>query len=333
MEQTSARSARAATLLEQTIACDLHACPTYDPRSDAVLELTRFHAAGVKCVHANVADSNMTLEEAVVLLARFRQLLQQHDEMFSIVKNVAEIERAAGEGKLAVCFDLEGITCLGEQISLVQLFYDLGVRWTLLVYNRRNQAGGGCHDERDDGLTSLGRSFLAEMDRVGMIKDCSHCGYRTAREIIESSDVPVIFSHSNPRALCDHPRNIPDELIRACAATGGVIGINGIGIFLGDDASSATIARHIDYVAQLVGPAHVAIALDCTFDKRDMHERINADPEMWPKRWRYGGLGEVAQPEQWPEIIDHLLVRGYSEAEVRGIAGENFLRVARQIWK
>lgn len=326
-------SSRAARLLRETIACDLHVCPTYDARSEAIGQLERFRASGVKCVFVNVGDSDMQLQDEIALLASFRRFLKSRPDDFVLAGSVAGIEAAAEQGKLAVSFDLEGAHAFGNDLSLLELFHDLGVRWMLLVYNRRNQVGGGCHDDVDEGLTSFGRDFLREMDRIGLIKDCSHCGYRTAREIIESSDVPVNFSHSNPRALWDHPRNIPDELIRACAATGGVIGINGIGIFLGHDASSETIVRHIDYVAQLVGPQHVAIALDCSFDTPDMSSRINADPEMWPKRWGYGGAVGVAQPEQWPEIVALLLEHGYSDNDVRGIAGENFLRVARQVWK
>jgi membrane dipeptidase len=295
--------------------------------------LARFRSAGVKCVFVNVGDSDMTLQSEIALLASFRRYLKSRPNEYTLARNVADIEAAAAAGKLAVCFDLEGAHAIGTDLSLLELFYDLGVRWMLLVYNRRNQVGGGCHDDDDEGLTSFGREFLREMDRLGLIKDCSHCGYRTAREIIDCSDVPVNFSHSNPRALCDHPRNIPDELIRACAASGGVVGINGVGIFLGNDASSKTIVRHIDYVAQLVGPQHVAIALDCTFDKPDMNARLNADERMWPKRWGYGGTIGVAQPEQWPEIIALLLALGYSEADVSGIGGANFLRVARQVWK
>ena len=331
--QIASPSARAARLLRETIACDLHVCPTYDPQSDAIEQLARFRAAGVGSVHVNIGDSSMSLEETLVLLARFRRFLEDDSSSYVMARNAGAIRQAAAAGKLAICFDLEGVHALGDKPVLLKVLYDLGVRWTSLVYNRRNQAGGGCHDEIDAGLSELGRAFVAEMDRIGMLKDCSHCGYRTAREIIDSSDVPVIFSQSNPRALCDHPRNIPDELIRACAQSGGVIGINGIGIFLGGDASSATIARHIDYVGRVAGVEHVAIALDCTFDKRDMRARIQADPGMWPKRWGYGGLGEVAQPEQWPEIIEELLALGYSAADVRAIAGENFLRVADAVWK
>ena len=138
-------------------------------------------------------------------------------------------------------FDIEGANAIGDQLSLLGLYRDLGVRWMLLAYNRNNRAGGGCQDE-DPGLTAFGRRMLHEMARVGIVACCSHTGYRTAREAIDESPTPVIFSHSNARALVDHPRNIPDDLIKACAARGGVVGVNGIGIFLGDnDASLARV--------------------------------------------------------------------------------------------
>src|SRR5690606_36645690 len=134
---------------------------------------------------------------------------------------------------------------VADQPSLVSLYYELGVSWMLIAYNRNNAAGSGCQDE-DRGLTDFGRMVIDEMTRVGMIVCCSHTGYRTAREVIDYSKNPVIFSHSNPRALRDHPRNIPDELMKACAARGGVVGINGIGLFLGEnDNSTEAIVRHI----------------------------------------------------------------------------------------
>ena len=118
---------------------------------------------------------------------------------------------------------------------MVQAYYDLGVRSMLLTYNGENQAGFGCHAANDTGLTSFGRGVVDEMNRVGMMVDVSHCGYRTSMDALECSASPVIFSHSSMRAVWDHERNIRDDQARACAATGGVIGINGVGIFLGDN--------------------------------------------------------------------------------------------------
>src|SRR3546814_1364261 len=113
------------------------------------------------------------------------------------------------------------------------------------------------------------------MARVGMVACCSHTGYRTARDVIEYSRNPVIFSHSNPRALFDHPRNIPDDLMLGCARTGGVVCLNGIGIFLGNnDTSTENYFRHMDYAVQLVGAAHVGIGLDYLFDVGELEEYI-----------------------------------------------------------
>src|SRR5207244_1237923 len=98
---------------------------------------------------------------------------------------------------------------------------------------------------------------IDEMARVGMIVCCSHTGHTTTMDVMEYSLKPVIISHSNPRAVHDHPRNVTDEAMRACAKTGGVVGLNGIGIFLGDnDISTETFVRHLDYVVQLIGPQH-----------------------------------------------------------------------------
>jgi membrane dipeptidase len=333
-ESSTNNAARARAWLESTIACDLHSCPTYNPRSDSIAELRRYRESGVKCVSVNVGDSDVPLAAQIGLIAAFRRFVKTNPAEYALVSTVAEIERTAAAGKLAVCFDLEGAAAFGDDLALLQLFYDLGVRWMLLVYNKRNQVGGGCHDTIDEGLTEFGRAFVREMDRVGLIKCCSHTGYRTSREVLDMTEVPTIFSHSNPRALHDHGRNIPDDLMRACAATGGVVGINGIGIFLGDvTAGSETIVRHIDYAAQLIGPRHVAIALDSLFDFPNLEERLAAAPDIWPKGGGYRTGAKMAAPEQWPEIIGGLLHLGYSDAEVRGIAGENYLRVARAVWK
>ncbi len=317
-----------------SIACDLHSCPTYDPASERISELIRYRDAGVTCVHVNIGDSDLTLADQIALVAAYRAHAKRNPADYALVATVDDILRAAADGKLAICFDLEGALALGTNLTLIELFHDLGVRWMALVYNARNQAGGGCHDAVDEGLTPFGRELLAELDRVGIIKDCSHAGYRTAREIIEFSEVPAIFSHANARSLCDHPRNIPDDLIRACAARGGVIGVNGIGIFLGDtEASTAAIVRHLDYMAQLVGAHHVAIALDCVFDLENLNTRLAAAPNIWPKSSGYSAGRKIAQPEQWPEIVESLLDLGYTDDDVRGIIGGNYLRVARAVWR
>jgi membrane dipeptidase len=201
----------------------------------------------------------------------------------------------------------------------------------LMAYNKNSRAGGGCLDE-DTGLTDFGLQVIQEMNRVGMLVDCSHAGYRTTMEMMEVSNDPVIFSHSNPRALRDHRRNILDEQIVACARTGGVIGINGVGIFLGEnDTRSERVVDHVEYVADLVGPEHVGLGIDYSFDDEEFQEWVRQHPEVFPTGdFEFTGFVE---PEQTPEIARLLLERGFSQSDAEGVLGGNFLRVARQVWR
>jgi membrane dipeptidase len=319
---------------ERAIVWDNHACLPFRDTGRWLPGIARFRRAGVDAVTINIGDSRVPLETLTRMAAAIREFVGRHPDEYVMGLTTADIRHAAATGRLAVCLDIEGVFALGEDLGLVEHFYGLDVRWMLLVYNRRNLAGSGCHDAEDEGLTAHGRAILAEMDRVGMIKCCSHAGYRTAREVLDASDRPVIFSHSNPRALHDHPRNIPDDLIRACAATGGVVGINGIGLFLGAREPTAEhVVRAIDHVVQLVGPGHAALGLDYLFKQGELQEPGRADPTLWPPEWGYGsGAGTVA-PEAIPEIAAGLERLGYPAAALRGVLGENLMRVAQAVWK
>jgi len=316
------------------IVWDNHACLPFTETGRSLPELARYRRAGADAVTINIGDSDVPLEVLTRMAETIRGFVQAHPDDYVLGLSTADLRAAKATGRLAVCLDVEGVHAFAGDASLVERFYRLGVRWMLLVYNRRNLAGSGCHDDEDTGLTAHGRAILAEMDRVGMITCCSHAGYRTAREILDSSGRPVIFSHSNPRALHDHPRNIPDDLIRAAAATGGVVGINGVGLFLGNrEPAAADVVRHADYVARLVGARHVAIALDYLFRGGELQEPGRANPAMWPPAWGYGSGSKNVPPEALPAIADGLAGRGYTDDEVRGILGDNLVRVADAVWK
>jgi membrane dipeptidase len=250
-----------------------------------------------------------------------------------VVDAAEDLERARTTGRLAVSFDIEGANAIADQPSLVELYYDLGVRWMLLAYNTNNRVGGGCQDE-DPGLTAFGREVIREMERVGMLVCVSHTGHRTARDVFDVATRPVIFSHSNPSALHAHPRNVPDDMIRACAATGGVIGINGVGIFLGkNDIASATYARHVDHVVQLVGPEHVAVALDYVYDMRELEEYLEKMRHTFPPGLGYELGARFVAPEQLEEIVATLIGWGYRPDDLRRILGGNLMRLARAVWR
>ena len=313
---------------------DNHVCLPLRPDDVSFLpRLERHRAAGTNVVMVNVGYGQDGIEQHVRMLATFRAWIAAHSDRFRVIDSIDDIEQARLAGQLAIGFDIEGANAVADQPNLVGVYRDLGVRWMLLAYNRNNRAGGGCQDD-DTGLTPFGRTLLEELAAQGVVACCSHTGYLTAREAIDASPTPVIFSHSNPRALADHPRNIPDDLIVACAARGGVVGINGIGLFLGDnDASPARVARAAAYVADLVGAAHVGIGLDFLHDRRELDETIAAHPEQFPPELGYSTGMEFMAPEQLPEVVTHLKALGMSDAETAGVLGGNWLRVARQVWK
>lgn len=319
-------------LLERAIVWDNHACLPLRPHDERFLpQLERFRASGFNVVAVNVGFGPVNIETHLRMLAGFRQWLAARPDDYVLVRTIADIRTAKASGRLGVFFDIEGAGAVGDQLSLVQLYYDLGVRWMSLAYNVSNRAAGGCM-EPDGGLTPFGVQLIAEMERTGMTVCCSHTGERSVLEAIELAKGPVIFSHSNPRALWDHPRNIRDHVILACAKRGGVIGINGVGIFLGpNDTRSETVARHIDYVAKLAGIDHVALGLDYVFDAEEAAEYVRQQPDVFGPAISAAGIASV-QPEQIPEIVACLTALGYADADLERILGGNWLRIAAN-WK
>ena len=321
-------------LIDAVPVWDHHACMPLRPSDPTFLpQLARHKAAGFDAITVNIGFGEQGPEEHLRMIAALRHWLLARPQEYLLLLEPDDIERARASGRLAVGFDIEGANAVGDQLSLVQLYYDLGVRWMLMAYNNSNRVGGGCQDE-DGGLTAFGRAVVAEMERVGMQVCVSHTGHRTVREVLDMATRPVIFSHSNCAALHPHPRNIPDELIRACAATGGVVGINGVGIFLGhNDISSQTYARHVDHVVQLVGPQHVSIALDYVFDTRELEEHIEKMRGTFPPGLGYELGALFVPPEQLEEIVATLQGWGYSDDDLTALLGGNLLRLARQVWK
>jgi membrane dipeptidase len=329
-----ANSSTGRQLIDAVPVWDHHACLPLRPNDPAFLpQLARHKAAGFDAITVNIGFGEQGPEEHLRMIAALRHWLVARPEEYLLLLEADDVERARSTGRLAVGFDIEGANAVGDQLSLIQLYYDLGVRWMLMAYNTSNRAGGGCQDQ-DGGLTNFGRAMVAEMERVGMLLCLSHTGHRTVREVIAMATQPLIFSHSNCAALHPHPRNIPDELIRACAATGGVVGINGVGIFLGkNDISSETYARHVDHVVQLVGPAHVSIALDYVFDMRELEEHLEKMKGTFPPGLGYEMGALFVPPEQLEEIVVTLQGWGYSDADLTALLGGNLLRLAKQVWK
>ena len=243
------------------ILCDILLPP---PPGELEAELESRHRAGYSYVSLTMAaDREASPASVYAHLAKMRYELSRQSDKYSVVDSVDDIRVAKKSEKLGIGFHFQGTEAVGRDLANVGAYYKLGVRWMLMAYNYQNNVGTGRIEaqKRDLGLSEFGRDLIAEMNRVGMLVDCSHSGYRTTMDAMAASSKPCIFSHSNPRALHDHPRNIWDDQIKACAQTGGIIGVNGVGPFMGEphEVSADAMLRQIDYLVDLVGPKHVAL--------------------------------------------------------------------------
>lgn len=299
----------------------------------------RFHDSGFTLLSATIADDRDTTQSAFANLALLRSRVAAEPERYLIVKGADDIVRAKREGRMAVTFHTQGTGWI-DDLSVLEAFYELGLRHILLAYQLRNRVADGCAERTDAGLSKFGLRLIEKMNVLGLVVDCSHTGNRSSLDAIEASTAPCIFSHSNAKAVYGHYRNITDEQALACARKGGVVGAVGLAGFIGrEDASYAGMFRHVDHFVNLIGPEHVGIGLDFVADPVGLGgQHANAGvhgKDAWPD---FDGMSGIrvqtfVQPERIGELVEVMLTHNYPESVVRGVLGENFLRVARQVWR
>ena len=311
---------------------DQHLCLPLQADTEAA-PLARYLRAGGAFVSVNAGYSPHSLNDTLALLRHYRGAVEAHPDL-ELAANVDDVAAITGGGRVAVVFDLEDSRPLDDDLDNLAVLADLGVRTLLPTYNRANRAGSGCLDTTDSGLTPWGRSIVTEMNSVGIVPDGSHCGARTGLDMCEISSGPVIYSHSCMRAIWDHPRNISDDQARACAATGGVIGITGVGIFLGPNTPTLdAMTRHLEYAVDLVGIDHAGISSDFSFDAADFIDEIIRNPDMFDDSYTRWGPIQWMAPETLLTLGVHLDRRGWSGDDIRAVLGGNFFRVAEQAWR
>lgn len=301
-----------------------HSCLPLEATAD-IADLARYPLGSY--VSVNVGYSPHSKEDATLLCADFRRKARA-DGRFRMV------DAGEREGTITLAFDLEDSGPIEGDLDNVQFFYDLGVRSMLPSYNYANAAGCGCLESDDTGLTAYGRDLVAEMNRTGMLVDGSHCSIETGLDLASATERPMIYSHSNFAALWQHPRNITDEQALECARTGGVVGINGVGIFLGangpDEGSQRlkAMADHIEYGVELLGIEHIGIGSDYSFDFEEFNNALAAHPEAFSEEYtRYGPLQWVP-PEDVVTLPSLLRSRGFAEDAIAAVYGGNFRRLS-----
>ena len=295
--------------------------------------LARYRAAGHGMVSLTIAGDDCRLGEAMHRVARARALIADAADDYVLATSVADIRRARSQGKMAVGLHLEGTECLERDVDMVDAMYALGIRHAILAFNQNNSAAGGCMDEGDVGLSRLGRRFLDRMGRVGMLLDVSHMGRRASLEAIAHLDRPVVFTHSNVDALFPHYRNVTDEQARACAASGGLIGLSGSSMYLGREGTLAqSLFRHIDYLVDLIGPDHIGLGTDYIVDGDATRTILASRPDEWPHDDLSLPLYYMP-PEDLALVMSEMQQAGYDQTTISKIVGGNYLRIAEAVWK
>ncbi len=307
----------------------------------------KLEESGLTVVQLTVASATEDAAAASQQIQAAKAIVAADPDRLCIVGTVEEIRAAHLAGRVGLLFHFQNSLPIGRDLSLVGSFHDQGVRIVQVTYNESNDAGCGCLVDIDTGLTSFGRELISELNRNGILVDLTHAGERTSMEAIEASAAPVTFSHSNPRAIADNPRNISDEQIKACAATGGVIGVCGWGpiSWTGTDQppSVETIADHVSYIADLVGPQHIGIATDAPIS----HNMANILAHFKEINTAYGSVTGAFVDKFGPDIKHRypmpitsipklaaaLRLRGWQEDDVAGVLGGNMLNLYSRVWR
>jgi membrane dipeptidase len=270
-------------------------------------------------VPANYDDSQGTLVE-LEQIDLVKRLVERFPEHLEMAYSTADIERIANEGKVASLIGIEGGHAIANSLPALRELYRAGARYMTLTHSRTLAWADAATDSaRHGGLTEFGRKVVREMNRLGMLVDLSHVSADAMADALEASRAPVIFSHSSARALLDHPRNVPDRILRMMPENGGVVMVNFYSDFIVPEGEQegenplgtvGTIADHIDHIAEVAGIEHVGLGSD--FDG------VSRLPV---------GMEDVSK---LPALTEELLRRGYEPDEIGMILGDNVMRAFRR---
>jgi len=333
--------------------------------TDGSIDIPRMREGGLGAIFFSIwMSGTITGPEAVKRsldqIDTVRQMVRTHPKDLSLCTTAAEVRHAHADGKIAVLMGVEGGHMIDNDLEVLRSYAALGVRYMTLTHYLDNEWADSSTDKpAHNGLTDFGKDVVREMNRQGMMVDISHVADKTFYDALAISQAPMIASHSSCRALCDHPRNMTDEMIKALASKGGVIQINYHIGFLSQEYRDATKANpDLDKQMQAEIEKRCGKDEDCQLREGDnlVREAVNAGklPRVgWEKiidhidhavklvGAEHVGLGSdfdganmpfgMESAADLPKITDALLKKGYSEADIRKILGENTLRVMEQV--
>jgi len=333
---TSEQESRALKLHSESIVFDCSSVVNQEPE-----HFERARAGGVTGTNHTVTGPHSSFEEAAMDLAQCAAWITQNSDKALLAKTVADIEEAKKSGREAIVFGPQNSEFIGTDIDKLDVFYQLGMRIMQLTYQRQNWVGTGCGEPEDGGLTSFGRELVREMNERGIVIDLSHCGTATAMQTFELSSKPAVFTHAHANAMSPSVRAKSDDVLKAMAAQGGVIGITALSVFNLDPAeptkrqSLSGFMRHVNHIVDLVGVDHVGIGLD--FDETNTPEKWAAESARHPEMkntfgWETRRIEGLSVSSEMPNVTRALVAAGFDDSEIVKILGGNFLRVFKQVW-
>lgn len=312
-----------------------------------------FRASGVTCIFQNAGEEGSDPLRLIKRLAHFTQAVDLQPDLVKVLRaeDVAAVKQA---GKVSLCFTGNGVPLRQEwksvrdELRMIPLFHELGIRMMHVTYNRRNALGDGAGEPHDGGLSDFGHAAVAEMNRAGVIVDVAHSGWKTSLDAAKASTKPMVASHSACADVYRHFRSKPDEVIRAICDTGGYIGICGISRFLGGKGDITSMMDHLDHVLRKFGAEHAAIGVDTAYTSRfDKEERakvprrpdgssaITGGGDRWEHLWPQDDFKTTPEAERsiswsnWPLFTLGMVMRGHSDEAIRQVLGGNVLRVLK----
>ena len=300
---------------------------------------------GATAIAPTITGMNGNARSGFAMIGGWRRYVRERDDTL-LVLTASDIEEAKRQGKLGLILHCQGTAIIEDELDLLDAYQAAGLRIVQLCYNKKNLVGDGAGERTDSGLSHFGLKVVERLNALGLIVDCSHTGHRTSMDAVAASSSPVIISHANARAVHDNARNVADELIKAIAQSGGVVGTVGFPYFLTWDGKPS-LDRFIDdiaYKADLVGISHVGLGIDYYEGQHlvedDLVAKERYDSRLADGTWRpeeyppppYIYPSGIETPKTLSRLTARLLERGFSEQDVRQILGLNWMRVYKQVW-
>jgi membrane dipeptidase len=355
------QTARTVRLIDENVIISLHDHPQIYPADmsevRAYIRTGREHTSyaglarsGMTAVFDNMMDGTACVTskfgwkfDDVIYDLGMRTADLAHQDYARVCHGLADIHAAKENGQIAIVFSLEAATPIENEVDRLDILYGLGIRQMGIAYSESNTLGSGLKEARDGGLTVFGKRAVARMNALGIVIDVSHSGDQTCLDTFEHSERPVLITHAGARAIWDTPRMKPDSVLRACAETGGVIGIEAAPhTSLSHDHpehSIESVMDHFTYCVELMGIDHVAFGPDTLYgDHVALHHTFASnlgvhDAQKGPAYEEVSHVAGLENPtENFFNIVGWLVKNGYSDEDIIKVTGGNVLRALGQIW-